>query len=82
MERKRLIGLVILVVILVAIPVTIYLTKQTQIFKPKAENVSESRVEVWQGNPPAEKQGSGSDSAVVTDPNVQLKIYYVPSPAP
>ncbi len=81
MDRKQIIGLVILVVLVVAIPLTLYLVRQTQIFRPKAGNVNESRIEVWQGSPPAERQGSGSDSAVVTDPNVQLKIYYVaPSP--
>jgi len=80
MERKRLIGLIILVVLLLAIPLTIYLVKQTQVFQPRAGNVNQSRVDVYQGS--SELLPNGSTPPTVTDPNVQLKIYYVPSPAP
>lgn len=77
MNNKKLFGLIILVVLLVAIPLTLYLVKQRQNLRPKASNVNESRVEIWQN-------GSQLDTTMptVTDPNVQLKIYYVPSPLP
>jgi len=80
MDSKKIIGIIILIVLLVAIPLTIYLSRQKQIFQPRAGNVNQSRVDVYQGS--SELLPNGNTPPTVTDPNVQLKIYYVPSPAP
>ena len=82
MDKKRLVGLVILVILVVAIPLTIYLVQQTQIFKPRADETDVvSKIKVYQGGTEIIATSSAVP-AIVTDPNVQLKIYYVPSPSP
>lgn len=79
-NRKQLIGLAVLIFILVAIPLTIYLVKQTQTFKPKAFGIPPlefSGPGVSEGNPPK-----------TTSQNVQLRLTYSaipgtsPSPSP
>ena len=78
MDKKRLLGLIILIILIIAIPLTLYLVRQTQIFKPRAGDTTKSRIELWQNNSSGNSQELTGTPPTVTDPNVQLKIYYVP----
>lgn len=75
LTKRQKTSLIIIFIVVVAIPLTIYLARQTQIFKPRAGNPAVSRIEIWKngsevtGNPPT-----------VTGANVDLKIFNVPQP--
>lgn len=77
-ERRNLVAILVLAVLVVAIPLTIYLVRQQQILRSKAF-----------GSPPIEFFGTGVTSGnppTTTSQNVQLKLTYglvsTPSPTP
>lgn len=77
-ERRNLVTILVLAVLVVAIPLTIYLVRQQQILRSKAF-----------GSPPIEFFGTGVTSGnppTTTSQNVQLKLTYglvsTPSPTP
>lgn len=70
-NKKQLMGIAVILFLLIAIPITIYLVRQTQIFKPKATGTG-SRIEVYSGS--AEVSGG----ATTTQP-VQVKVIYEPT---
>lgn len=72
MTKRQIIILIGFVIIVIAIPVTLYLVRQTQIFKPRAAFIP--KVEFV--------DAAGQVITETTDPNVKLKITKEAAPTP
>lgn len=71
-NKKQILIIAGFIILLVSIPVTLYLARQTQIFKPKAAFVPEVEFVDDIGAPITE----------TTDPDVKLKITKEAAPSP
>lgn len=68
LTKRNIIGLIIALTLLIAIPLGIYLAQQTQIFKPRAD-------ETTPAGPPAIKVvGCTSEPCTVTGDKVDLEL--------
>lgn len=68
LTKRNIIGLVIALTLLIAIPLGIYLAQQTQIFKPRAS-------EVLPSSPPAIKvTGCTNEPCTITGDKVDLEL--------
>ena len=70
-NRRNVIALVIIVLLLVAIPLGVYLAQRTQIFKPRADTGTTESIKFKEGN------GVSKDAAgnyTTTTPTVELEL--------
>lgn len=76
-NKKNLITLLIVLILLIAIPLTFYLVKQRQIFKPKAAGPGTGITVVDQQNNP-EPNVAPENIPQTTQDTVRVQIKYVP----
>lgn len=70
-NRKNVIGLVIVLLLVVAIPLGVYLAQRTQIFKPRANQATTEPIKFKEGN------GVSKDAAgnyTTTTPTVEIEL--------
>jgi len=95
-SKKQLISIIVVIIILVAIPLTIYLVRQTQIFKSKASGVPSLDFitgqggAVLSGNPPQTDHQNDNwvrvawngGGGVVPSPTIPTSVSTTPIPSP
>lgn len=74
-DRKRLIGIILLLIILAAIPLSVYLIRRQQTLKSKAFTGSGGEFLDSNGSP-LPRDGNGVQ--IAPNPQVQLKVQYQP----